>query len=253
MKILITENQLKNIIVNENTNNTTINSLKNELNKIGVKPGQKFELTDKNGKKQTMTLNNNGEIIQSTNKSEISEKEKILPIIPVIAACFVLASGLVSCSKGPGGFGYNVNVKTIKYDLTKGDRTKEITVITPNGERTEKVNPSDTTKGIWSGHGMHVEKAPTPEELQITAFGSAIQREEKSNSGRGYDVNRYVMDVTKAEIKREVGYEESPNSGGPLPSIKQYPEYVAGIKLIQKYPKYWAEFKLMNPVEEFKP
>lgn len=235
---LITENE-ENIPEEE--------KIKDQLSKIGVKKTTVKIIDKRNNKTSYVSIDNNE--LKPTDNIEEGLKDKIL----IGAVCTILASGMVSCKKGPGGFGYNVSVKTTVHDLTKGNLTKEITVFTPNGQRTVMVNPNDTSRASWAGHGMHVAVAPTPEELQIMAFGSAIRSEENSNNGKGYDDNRYVMDVTKAEIIRSRGYEEDPASTAPLSSIKEYPSYKRGIKLIQQYPDQWEEFKKINPVQGFDP
>jgi hypothetical protein len=179
-----------------------------------------------------------------------SMEEGIKDIIKTGIVCTMLASGLVSCTKSGGGFGYNVSVKGITHDLQKGDRTKEVTVVTPSGERTEMVNPGDTARFTWGGHAIYVRQKPTSEELQTAAFGAAIRREQSSNNGRGYDSNRYIVDATKSEIKLNPGYTDG-SAGAPAESIYDHEDYKIGRNAINEYPERWEEFKVMNPIQDY--
>ena len=166
------------------------------------------------------------------------------------ATCFILATGAISCTKAGGGFGYNVSVKGITHDLQKGDRTKEITIVTPSGERTEMVNPGDTARFTWGGHGIYVKTKPNAEELQTAAFGAAVRRERSSNNGKGYDASRYIVDATKSEIKLNPGYTDG-SAGEPAESIYDHEDYKIGRNAISEFPERWEDFKQMNPVRDY--
>jgi hypothetical protein len=221
--------------------------LMDQLQKIGITkdtPGE-FKFVDDEGIEHTLMLSPEGEIVIME-----SMEEGIKDIIKTGIVCTMLASGLVSCTKSGGGFGYNVSVKGITHDLQKGDRTKEVTVVTPSGERTEMVNPGDTARFTWGGHAIYVRQKPTSEELQTAAFGAAIRREQSSNNGRGYDSNRYIVDATKSEIKLNPGYTDG-SAGAPAESIYDHEDYKIGRNAINEYPERWEEFKVMNPIQDY--
>jgi hypothetical protein len=218
-----------------------------QINKLGITPNNpgEFKFIDDEGIEHTLMLSPEGEIVIME-----SMDEGIKDIIKTGIVCTMLASGLVSCTKSGGGFGYNVSVKGITHDLQKGDRTKEVTVVTPSGERTEMVNPGDTARFTWGGHAIYVRQKPTSEELQTAAFGAAIRREQSSNNGRGYDSNRYIVDATKSEIKLNPGYTDG-SAGAPAESIYDHEDYKIGRNAINEYPERWEEFKVMNPIQDY--
>jgi hypothetical protein len=181
--------------------------------------------------------------------SNANVEEGLKDKIVLGATCFILASGLISCTKGGGGYGYNVSVKSITYDLDKPGRTEEVTVVTPNGERTEMVNPGDTARFTWFGHGIHVATKPSAQELQIAAFGATIRREQSSNNGRGYPANHFKS-AAEIEIKSNPGYTDE-SSGEPAPSIHEHEDYKVGKASISQFPERWAEFKQENPVQNY--
>ena len=64
--------------------------------------------------------------------------------------CTILASGAVSCTKQGTGYGYNLNTTPVTYYLDKGTPNKEMTIMTPQGDKT--INVDTTQKEIGSNH-----------------------------------------------------------------------------------------------------
>jgi hypothetical protein len=215
--------------------------LKAALRKAGVKGSATVKFINKDTKSSPKTINFDGTSFSDTSVNE--------GVAKTIVMCTMLA-GVVSCTKPGGGYGYNVSVKGTTHDLQKDDRTKEITIVTPDGEETNMINPSDTARFTWSSHGIYVGEKPTPEELQIAAFGALVRREQNSNNGRGYDAKRYKIDAVTSKIQANPGYTDG-SSGSPAPSIHDHEDYKVGRVAKDKYTKSWNEFKAANPVENF--
>ena len=203
----------------------------------------------KEGKTRIVKQTVDGKIIDISDDEPEEVNEGIKDKLKMGAICLILATGAVSCTKSGGGYGYNVSVKSITYDLDKPGRTEEVTVVTPNGERTEMVNPGDTARFTWFGHGIYVATKPTAEELQTAAFGATIRREQSSNNGRGYPSNHFKS-AAETEIKSNPGYTDG-SSGEPAPSIHEHEDYKVGKASISQFPERWAEFKQENPIQNY--
>jgi len=203
----------------------------------------------KEGKTRIVKQTVDGKILDISDDEPEEVNEGIKDKLKMGAICLILATGAVSCTKSGGGYGYNVSIKSVTHDLNKPNRTEEVTVVTPDGERTEMVNPGDTARFTWFSHGIYVKVKPTAEELQTAAFGAAIRREQSSNNGKGYPSNEYKS-ATVSEIKPNPGYTDG-SSGEPAESIQDHEDYKVGRNAINDFPERWEDFKQTNPIKNY--
>jgi hypothetical protein len=227
---------------NEDSSSTDFNveSLKKELSKVGFKPGQNFELTDKDGNKQIMTIDNTGNVKELSEKNrqfDIGEEGKALPIIPIIAACAVLASGMVSCKKpNTEGFGYNFGVKVTTYYRDKGKPDTEINISTPQSDVNKvKVDKTIFKKtDFWSSQGSKFVRPITPTEAIIMKAGIALQRERNQNNGKGTPPNEvYNCDYRDANIEKNLYQNPDDNVRPSFNSCREHPLWKLGLRYFE--------------------